>query len=257
MSTTAITGDYPARAASGRVVPEPAFVTTHWSVVLKAGLTDTTRARALAKLCQTYWYPLYAYVRRRGHSPHDAQDLTQEFFARMLAGNWIAGADRDRGRFRSFLLMVMSRFLANEWDKARTLKRGREVQIASLSLDTAETRYAREPADPATPEQAFEKQWALTLLEEVLQQLRHDYDRDGKAILFDTLKPCLIGSRESQPYSVLAVILGMTEGAVKVAVSRLRERYRERIKTEIACTVASPAEVDSEVRHLFRILARG
>jgi RNA polymerase sigma factor (sigma-70 family) len=258
VSTSEITAGQATALPSGRAQPQPAFVTTHWSVVLKAGRTDTTQARAaLARLCQTYWYPLYAYIRRRGHSAHDAQDLTQEFFARLLEGNWIAGADQDKGRFRSFLLMVMGRFLANEWHRARTLKRGGEIQIVSLSPDTAETRYAREPADTTTPEHAFEKQWALTLLEEVLRQLRQDYERDGKAVLFDTLKPCLIGSRETQPYAVLAGELGMSEGAVKVAVSRLRERYRERIKTEIAYTVASPAEVDSEVRHLFRILARG
>jgi RNA polymerase sigma factor (sigma-70 family) len=237
---------------------QPAFVTTHWSVVLTAGRGDTTRARdALAKLCQTYWYPLYAYVRRRGHSAHDAQDLTQEFFAQLLEGNWIAKADRDKGRFRSFLLMVMSRFLANEWDKSRTLKRGGKVQLVSLSLDTAEMRYIKEPTDASTPEQAFEKQWALTLLEEVLQHLRSEYENDGKAIFFDKLKPCLIGSRETQPYASLACELGMTEGAVKTAVCRLRERYRERLKAEIAHTVASPSEVDSELRHLFRILARG
>jgi RNA polymerase sigma-70 factor (ECF subfamily) len=258
MSTTERIEDHVIPRASGQPALPPAFVTTHWSVVLKAGRPDTTQARAaLAKLCQTYWYPLYAYVRRRGHSAHDAQDLTQEFFARLLEGNWIAGAERDKGRFRSFLLMIMGRFLANEWDKARTLRRGGNVQIVSLAPDTAETRYAREPADTATPEQAYEKQWALTLLDEVLRQLRDDYERDGKGALFDTLKPTLIGSRETQPYAVLAGEMGMTEGAVKVAVSRLRERYRERIKTEIAHTVASPAEADSELRHLFRILARG
>jgi RNA polymerase sigma factor (sigma-70 family) len=252
LSTTEITTDRSARAR------QPVFVTTHWSVVLKAGGADTAQAQdALAKLCQTYWYPLYAYVRRRGHSPHDSQDLTQEFFARLLEDNWIARADRGKGRFRSFLLMAMSRFLANEWDKAKTLKRGGNVQVVPLALDTAETRYAREPADTFTPEQAFEKQWALTLLEEVLQHLRSDYDGDGKGVLFDKLKPCLIGSRETQPYALLAGELNMTEGAVKVAVCRLRERYRERLKAEIAHTVASPSEVGSELRHLFRILARG
>jgi len=245
-------------SAAENVERQPAFVTTHWSVVLTAGRSDTPRARkALARLCQTYWYPLYAYVRRRGHSAHDAQDLTQEFFAQLLEGNWIAKADRDKGRFRSFLLMVMGRFLANEWNKAETLKRGGHVQLVSLTLDTAETRYAKEPADTSTPEQAFEKRWALALLEEVLQHLRNEYVNDDKEILFDKLKPCLIGSRETQPYAVLAGELGMTEGAVKTAVCRLRERYRERLKSEIAYTVASPSEVDSELRHLFRILARG
>ena len=214
-------------------------------------------ATALETLCRAYWYPLYAFVRRRGHSPSNAQDLTQEFFAQLLAHNWIARADRHRGRFRSFLLMAMSRFLANEWDKARTLKRGGQVCLVPLPLDTAETRYCQEPADTSTPEQAFEKQWALTLLEEVLQHLRAEYESDGKAALFDTLKPCLIGTRETQPYAVLAAKLGMTEGAARVAVCRLRERYRERLKADIADTVASPDEVEAEVRHLFRVLARG
>jgi len=152
--------------------------------------------------------------------------------------------------------MAMSRFLANEWDKAHTLKRGGQVRLVPLPLDTAETRYAGEPADTSTPEQAFEKQWALTLLEEVLRHLRSSDEKDGKLGLFDALKPCLVGSRETQPYAELAVGLGMSEGAVKVAVCRLRERYRERLKEAIAHTVASPAEVDAELRHLFRVLAR-
>jgi RNA polymerase sigma-70 factor (ECF subfamily) len=231
------------------------FVTTHWSVVLSAQDRASARSdEALESLCRAYWYPLYAFVRRQGQSPHDAQDSVQEFFARLLEHDWIARADRHKGRFRSFLLMAMKRFLANEWDKARTQKRGGDVQW--LPLDTAETRYAQEPADTATPEQAYEVQWALTLLESVLQRLGAEYGRDGKASLFDALKPCLIGSRETQPYAALAADLGMTEGAVKVAVSRLRERYRERLKEEIAHTVAAPQEVDEELRHLFRVFAR-
>ena len=213
-------------------------------------------ATALEALCRAYWYPLYAFVRRRGHSPPDAQDLTQEFFSRLLEHNWIAHADRHKGRFRSFLLMAMKRFLSKEWDKVKTLKRGGQVRFIPLQLDTAETRYTREPADTSTPEQVFEKQWALALLESVLNRLRKDYAQDGKGALFHTLEPCLIGSRESQPYAALAAQLGMTEGAVKVAVCRLRERYRECLKEEISHTVASPAEVDEELHHLFRVLAR-
>jgi len=225
--------------------------------VLSAGdPTSPHAATALEALCHAYWYPLYAYVRRRGHSPPDAQDLTQEFFAQLLEHNWVARADRRKGRFRSFLLMAITRFLANEWDKSKTLKRGGQIRLVPLPLDTAENHYSREPADTATPEQVFEKQWALALLESVLNQLREDYAQDGKAVLFDTLKPCLIGGRESQPYAELAAGLGMTEGAVKVAVCRLRERYRERLKGEIAHTVAAPAEVEDELRHLFRVLAR-
>jgi RNA polymerase sigma factor (sigma-70 family) len=233
------------------------FPETQWTVVLAAGGTPSPEsAAALERLCSSYWYPLYAYVRRRGHSPPDAQDFTQEFFARLLEHNWVAPADRHKGRFRSFLLIAMKRFLAKEWDKVKTLKRGGQVRFVPFQLDTAETRYTREPADTCTPEQVFEKQWALALLESVLNRLREDYVRDGKNTLFHTLEPCLIGNRETQPYAVLAAEVGMTEGAVKMAVCRLRERYRERLKEEIGHTVASPAEVDEELRHLFRVLAR-
>ena len=244
-------------SATSRGAPQ-AFPNTHWSVVLTAGRSDTTRAHAaLARLCETYWYPLYAYARRRGDSPEDAQDFTQAFFAQLIEHNWVARADRQKGRFRSFLLMAMSRFLANEWDKACTLKRGGQIELVPLQLDTAEIRYAQEPANASTPEQAFEKQWAITLLDEVLERLRAEYEHDGKAGLFAALKPCLVGSRETQPYAALAAELGMSEGAVKVAVCRLRERYRKRLQAEVAHTVASPAEVGSELRHLFRVLARG
>jgi RNA polymerase sigma factor (sigma-70 family) len=236
----------------------PAFVTTHWSVVLTAAGTDTTRAQeALSCLCESYWYPLYAYARRRGHLPEDAQDLTQEFFARLLEKHWLARANREKGKFRSFLLMAMKRFLANEWDKARTLKRGGHIRLVPFRFDTAETRYSQEPADASTPDQVFEKQWALTLLQTVLQRLRADYERDGEGQLFGALEPCLIGGRETQPYATLAAQLGMTDGAVRMAVSRLRERYRRCLKDEIAKTVAAPAEVDEELRHLFRALAGG
>jgi RNA polymerase sigma factor (sigma-70 family) len=233
------------------------FPATQWTVILTAGATPSPEsAAALERLCQAYWYPLYAFVRRGGQAPPEAQDLTQEFFARLLEHNWIARADRQKGRFRSFLLMAMKRFLAKEWDKAKTLKRGGQVRLVPLPFDTAETRYAREPADTVTPEQMFEKQWALTLLESVLNRLRLDFVQESKGALFQTLEPCLIGSREAQPYADLAAKLGMTEGAVKMAVSRLRERYRECLKDEIAQTVASPAEVDEELRHLFRVLSR-
>ena len=180
------------------------FPATRWTVVLAAGGTPSPEsAAALERLCSSYWYPLYAFVRRSGHSPPDAEDLTQEFFARLLEHNWIADADRHRGRFRSFLLMAMKRFLAKEWEKRKTLKRGGQVRLVPLQLDAAETRYTREPADTRTPEQVFEKQWALTLLESVLSRLREDHARDGKGVLFHTLEPCLIGSRDKQPYAAL------------------------------------------------------
>jgi RNA polymerase sigma-70 factor (ECF subfamily) len=236
----------------------PVFVTTQWSVVLAASLDDTTEARvAVEKLCQVYWYPVYHFIRRQGHSTPDAEDLTQEFFKRLLEKKWVAHADQSRGRFRSFLLMVLKRFMAAEWHRANAQKRVGDRHCLPLPLHTAETRYLREVADTNTPEQAFEKQWALTLLESVLGRLRSEYEHDSKGRLFEALKPCLAGSRESQPYSILAATLEMSEGAVKVAVHRLRERYREQLKAEIARTVTSPADVDTEMRHLFRVLSRG
>jgi RNA polymerase sigma-70 factor (ECF subfamily) len=225
-------------------------------VVLAAARSDTTAAQAaLEKLCQTYWYPLYAYVRRRGHSPQDAQDLTQAFFARLLEHHWVGGAERDRGRFRTFLLTAMSRFLAGEWDKARAQKRGGGVIHVPLQLDTAETRYGCEPADDCTPEQCYERRWALTLLDAVLQRLRSEYERAGRAELFAGLDSSLVGSRESQPYAELAPKLDMSESAVKVAVHRLRKRFRKLLRAEIAQTMAATDDVDEELRHLLAVLA--
>ena len=247
MSSTGLT------AAEG---PGARFLTTHWSVVLAAGRSDSTRAEtALARLCQTYWYPLYAHVRRRGHSPHDAQDLTQEFFARLLERHSLASADPTRGRFRSFLLSALDHFLAHEWQKVCAQKRGGGRQILSLDLALAEQRYDLEPADTATPDKLFDKHWAMAMLEEVLSQLEAEYQQAGKAVLFAALKQTLTGTRESQPYAVLAAGLGMNEAAVKVAVHRLRKRYRQLLRAEIANIVADPEQADDELRHLFAALA--
>jgi RNA polymerase sigma-70 factor (ECF subfamily) len=233
------------------------FATTHWSVVLAAGRSDIPQARdALEKLCQTYWYPLYAYVRRRGYSPADAEDLTQQFFAWLLERDWLGGADQQRGRFRSFLLTSFSNFLANEWDKARTQKRG-GGRVVSLQRDEAEIRCTREPVDNLTPEQSYEWRWALTLLDQVMNRLSAEFARDGKAELFEVLKPCLLGERTAQPYAALASKLAMTEGSMKVAVYRLRQRYRQLLRDEIANTVATPEEVEEELRYLSAVLARG
>jgi RNA polymerase sigma factor (sigma-70 family) len=210
---------------------------------------------ALEALCRAYWHPLYAYVRRRGYSPSDAEDLTQQFFAWLLERNWLGRADQQRGRFRSFLLTSIGNFLANEWDKARAQKRG-GGRIVSLQYDEAETRCAWEPADNLTPEQSFEWRWALALLDQVMNQLSAEFVRDAKAELFEALKPCLLGERTSQPYAALAEKLGMTEGSVKVAVYRLRQRYRQLLREEIANTVARPEEVEGELRYLFAVLAR-
>ena len=232
------------------------FATTRWSVVLAAGHSDTTQARAaLEKLCQTYWYPLYAYVRRRGHSPEDAQDLTQEFFAQVLENDFLAKADPTLGRFRSFLLAAMNHVLSNEWKKASAKKRGGGHALLSLDWAAAEERFDLEPADPAAPDRIFDKQWALTLLGEVLDRLEREYQSEGKADLFAALKQTLTGTRESLPYAELAARLHMNEGAVKVAVHRLRKRYRELIRDEIAGTLDGGQDVAAEMRHLFSALA--
>jgi RNA polymerase sigma factor (sigma-70 family) len=237
---------------------EPLFVTTHWSVVLAAGQGDATRAcDALDHLCQNYWYPLYAYARRRGCSPHDAQDLTQEFFARLLAGNWVAKADRQRGRFRSFLLSAMKHFMANEWNKARMQKRGGGQPILSLNDDSAEDRYRLEPVENATPESLFERGWAVTMLNGVLSRLEGEYGRAGRQDWIEAMRPALATDRGALDYADLARKLGVTEAAARMAVHRLRERYRQLIRAEVASTVASTEEVEAEMRHLFQVLTVG
>ncbi|HEU5396062.1 MAG TPA: sigma-70 family RNA polymerase sigma factor [Verrucomicrobiae bacterium] len=250
------TSTHAAASASSSPPRQAVFATTRWSQVLTAGSNNSTEARsALEKLCQTYWYPLYAYVRWRGYSPEDAQDHTQEFFARLLERRWLERADRERGKFRSYLLSAMNHFLANEWHKARAQKRGGGAPSVPLQFDTAETRYGHEPADHRTPEQNYERRWALALLEEVLRRLAEDYRRDGRAELFAELKGCLVGESALQPYAELALKLQVTEGTVKSAVHRLRLRYRQLLREEIANTVAAPGEVNDELHHLFAVLA--
>ncbi len=242
--------------APSHVPQRPVFATTRWSVVLAAGRNDTTHARAaLEKLCQTYWYPLYAYVRRRGNSPEDAQDLTQEFFAQLLERQSLAHADPNRGRFRSFLLMAMNHFLVNEWKKARAEKHGGGRPVLSLDWAAAEERFDLEPADRSAPDRIFEKQWALALLGEVLTRLEREFQGEGKTDLFAALKQTLMGARESQPYAELATRLNMNESAVKVAVHRLRKRYRELVREEIAGTLDESQDIEAEMRHLFSVLA--
>lgn len=234
------------------------FAVTHWSVVLAAGQSDldSVRARdALEKLCRAYWFPIYAFVRRQGHGPHDAQDLTQEFFARLLEKNSLANVNRARGRFRSFLLGAVKHFLANEWDKARAQKRGGGTSPLPIDFSSAETSFAVEPADQHTAEKIFDRRWALALLEQVLRRLREDYVIDGREKLFEELKPTLTEASRAVPYAQMAARLGSTEGAVKVAVHRLRRRYRELLRAEIADTVAGPEEVEDEIRNLFAALA--
>jgi RNA polymerase sigma factor (sigma-70 family) len=255
VSTSQSIGETPnTPAQSDDIAQRPAFVTTHWSVVLAAGRRDTTRAcAALEKLCQTYWYPLYAYVRRRGYSPEDAQDLTQDFFLRLLEHNAVATVAPEKGRFRSFLLASLNHFLADEWDKSRAQKRG-GGKVFSLDFQTAEARLVEHPAAELTPEQAFEHRWAIALLEQVYQQLEQEHREQGKTELFDVLRSTLAGSSRAAPYAELARKLNMTEGAMKVAVHRLRQRYRALLRQTIADTVSGPAEVEDELRYLFRAM---
>lgn len=224
-------------------------------MVLHAGRSDNTQARAaLAQLCQTYWPPLYAYVRRRGYSPEDAEDLTQGFFAQLLKLNSLDQVGREKGKFRSFLLASINHYMSDEWDRAQAQKRG-HGQVVSLDVDAAETRMQREPADTLTPEKLFERQWATTMLETVVERLREEYEAAGKAELFMALRFSILGERNDVPYTDLAATLGLREEALRVTVHRLRQRYRQLLRAEIAQTVATPAEVDDEIRQLFRALA--
>jgi RNA polymerase sigma factor (sigma-70 family) len=228
------------------------FPTTLWTVVQNVGRDDPARARAaLAQLCQAYWYPLYSFVRRRGYAPHDAQDLTQGFFAQLLEKRGLEGVDPERGRFRTFLLASLKHFLANEWDRTHALKRGGGLTILSLDEESAESRYRLEPSHPMTPERHFERQWALTLLDQVLQTLQEEYHTEGKGDLFEELKTVLDG--QPGAYADMAARLRRSEGAIKVAVHRLRHRYRKLLRARIAATVGE-RDVEDELRHLLAAL---
>jgi RNA polymerase sigma-70 factor (ECF subfamily) len=242
--------------------PDPAatnaqwFATTHWSVVLTAKEGDSAQAaEAMAQLCQTYWYPLYAFVRRKGNSPHDAQDLTQGFFARLLEKNYVAQADRARGRFRTYLLAALTHFLADEWDKARRLKRGGGREIISFDAASAEERYRLEPIDQLDAAKLYERRWVTTLFDQVLARLEQEFRDSGKGRLFDQLKGSLLAEDSGPSYVELGTQLGLTEDAVKQAVHRMRRRYRELFREEIAQTVAGPGEVEDELKHLFAVLS--
>ena len=230
------------------------FATTHWSVVLAAGSGLSSQAAdALEKLCRNYWYPLYAFVRRRGYSPEDAQDLTQGFLASLLSTRSLDSVHPAKGRFRSFLLASLNHFLANEWDKARTLKRGGGEP--AISLDAAETRFRAEPSEHLSPDRIFERQWAATLLAQVVVHLRADYEAAGKGRLFEALQIYLTGEKGLPPYREAADCLGLSIEALKKAVERLRRRYGELLREEIAHTVTNPAEVDEEIRYLRSVVA--
>jgi len=229
------------------------FATTRWSVVLGARGSSPDARRAMAVLCQGYWYPLYAYVRRQGHPPHDAQDLTQEFFARLIGKDWLGGVAPERGKFRAWLLASMKHFLCNERDRARAEKRGSGAVLLSID-DTAESRYLREPAAKDDAELLYDRRWALTLLDRVMTRLREEFTSVDKRAWFEAIKGTLTG--DAPAYADIALTLHSTESAVKVAVHRLRERYRATIREEIAETVGSAAEVEEELRHLLAVLSR-
>jgi RNA polymerase sigma factor (sigma-70 family) len=223
--------------------------------VLLAGYPDTPLAReALAELCNAYWYPLYAYIRRRGYGPEQARDLTQDFFARALEKGLLAEADPGQGRFRSFLRAVCADFLANRRDRDNALKRGGGRTALSIDARDAEGRYALEPAHELTPERIFDRSWALTLLERVLDRLGREYDEAGKAATFEALRGMLDGTSDATSYAAVAARMGTTEGAARVAAHRLRRRYGEMLRREIASTLADPAEVEDEIRELFAAL---
>ncbi len=231
------------------------FATTHWSVVLSAADTQAPGSQAaLEELCRTYWYPLYAYARRQGHSPEDAQDLTQEFFARFLHRKSFRAADRERGRFRSFLLTAMKHFLINEWERAGAQKRGgREAQIP-LDAVAAEANYTKELAHELTADRIYERSWALAMLRCVHDRLKAEYASENKSDRFALLEQFLPGPSAEVTYSQAGLSLGVPEGTIKSEVSRLKGRYRDLLRREIAQTVAGPEEIEDELRYLINVL---
>jgi RNA polymerase sigma-70 factor (ECF subfamily) len=231
------------------------FATTHWSMVVAAGQhADAHASEALEQLCRTYWYPLYAYARRRGCPPADAEDLIQEFFARLLAREYLARADPVKGRFRTFLLRGVDYLLADERDRAHTLKRGSGVAPISIDEHAAERRYRHEPADALTPERVFERSWISAVLERAAGRLRAEYEASGRAGIHDVLSAFRLDAAGQPAYAEVAARLGQSESAVKSAILRLRRRHQQLVREEIGHTVADPDEVDDEIRYLLRVL---
>jgi RNA polymerase sigma factor (sigma-70 family) len=234
----------------------PVFVTTRWTVVLAARDKALPQSEAaLESLCRAYWYPLYAYVRRLGHQTADAQDLTQEFFVRLLAKEWLASADREKGRFRTFLIVALKRFLANEWDRVHREKRGGHAPHFSLDTELAEARYQSDSALELTADRIYERRWALTLLENTMNRLRAEFAQAGKAAEYERLKVFLTADKSDIAYADVARALSTSEGAARVAVHRLRRRFREVFREEVAHTVAAAEDVEEELRHLLSALA--
>jgi RNA polymerase sigma-70 factor (ECF subfamily) len=234
------------------------FYTTHWSLVLTAqDRYSPASAEAMERLCRTYWYPLYAYVRRQGHASHDAQDLTQEFFSRLLEKGYLDAAAAEKGRFRTFLLVTLQRFLANEWDRARALKRGGGCIHVPLNAAEAESRYRTEPVDSMTPERIFERRWAVTVLEQTLVRLRTEYERLQRLPEFERLKEFLTAERGTIPYGEVADALGTSTGTARAAVHRLRKRFRELFREQIAQTVSNADDLEDELRYVVAALSAG
>jgi DNA-directed RNA polymerase specialized sigma24 family protein len=232
------------------------FTTTHWSVVLAAGEESSAAGvAAMEQLCRAYWPPLYAYIRRQGYSPHDTQDLTQGFFEFLLQKNYVGMADREKGRFRSFLLTALKYFLNGQYDRANAAKRGGGKLIVSLDDPAGENLVMVERSSDSSPEKEFEKNWAITVLRQALTRLREEFASNGKSAIFDKLKPLLEGETKSGEYGILAAQLGMTPNGVAVMVHRLRQRFGELVRAEISQTLAKPEELEDEVRHLFAVLS--
>jgi RNA polymerase sigma-70 factor (ECF subfamily) len=232
------------------------FAPTRWSIVLAAGDTRSPEsAVALETLCRTYWFPLYAYVRRQGSSPTEAQDLTQEFFARLLEKKYVAHANPEAGKFRTFLLTSLKHFLVSEWRKTARQKRGGGQVPIPWDADAAEQCYAAEPPGELTSEKIYEKRWAIALMERVLARLRDEHHTADKDRLFEALKTCVWGDGSPRPYAEIAAELGLTEGAVKTSVHRLRQRCHELLRAEIAETVARPEDIDEELRNLIEVFS--
>jgi len=236
--------------------PGDIFATTHWTVVLAAGKRHTPQADgALAELCQTYWFPLYAYVRRRGHNKPDAEDLTQTFFVRLLERNFLADVDNEKGKFRAFLLASLKHFLANDWDKSQAQRRGGGAAHLSLDWQTADTKFQVAATNEPSPDRAFDREWALALLAKVIERLQKECEADGKIKLFEELKMFLTAGKADSAQAEVAKVLDMEEGAVRVAIHRLRKRYRVLLRDEIAQTLTDESQVDVEMQALFGAFA--
>jgi RNA polymerase sigma factor (sigma-70 family) len=243
-----------ASAAHGQTL----FVTTRWSVVLKVQNKESPESKdALETLCQVYWYPVYALVRGSGYAPHDAQDLTQAFYARLLAKDYLRVVTPDKGRFRTFLRMALKRFLAQEWQRLHAQKRGGHAPHLSFDAELAEHRFLRETTVTLTPDRIYDRRWALTLLDQAMTRLEREYIEAGKTTLLRQLQPHLTTKQGSIPYPEIAAALQTTEGAARVAVHRLRKRFRELFREAIADTVSGPEQVEPELRHVLEILREG